>query len=114
LQVEKENMGQLKIQMESFSKNLENFAVKYRSEIKFNPEFREKFYVMCQEIGFDPLASTSLWNKELNLNEFYYNLAIQIMTISIALRDQKGALLELDEVKKMLLIKRKANDLSEY
>ncbi len=114
LQVEKDNMGHLKIQMENFSKNLENFAVKYKSEIKFNPEFREKFYLMCQEIGVDPLASSSLWNKELNLNEFYYNLAIQIMTISIALRDQKGALLEVDEIKKILLIKRKSNDLSEY
>lgn len=114
LQVEKENLSQLKIQMESFSKNLENFAVKYKSEIKFNPEFREKFYTMCQEIGVDPLASSSLWNKELNLNEFYYNLAIQIMTIAIALRDQKGALLEVDELKKILLIKRKSNDLSEY
>ena len=36
------------------------------------------------------------------------------MTISIALRDQKGALIEVDELKKILLIKRKANDLTEY
>jgi len=76
-QAEKENLVKLQTQMENFSKNLENFAVKYKNEIKFNPEFREKFYIMCQEIGVDPLASTSLWNKELNLNEFYYNLAVR-------------------------------------
>lgn len=75
--------------MESFSKNLEIFAVKYKNEIKFNPEFREKFYIMCQEIGVDPLASTSLWNKELNLNEFYYNLAVIfkfLSTLTIKIR----------------------------
>lgn len=35
------------------------------------------------------------------------------MTIAIALRDQKGALLELDEIINFLMLKRKTNDLTE-
>ena len=75
-QIEKESLNQLKQQMEEFSRNLENFAIKYKDEIKYNPDFRQKFYLMCKEIGVDPIASTSLWNKKLNLAEFYYNLAV--------------------------------------
>jgi ESCRT-II complex subunit VPS22 len=67
---------------------------------------------MCKEIGVDPLASTSLWNKNLNLSEFYYNLAIQIITISLAIRESKGALIELDELKKRLVAHRKKDDIS--
>ena len=36
------------------------------------------------------------------------------MTISIALRDEKGALIELDDLKNLLVLKRKSNDLTEY
>jgi len=35
------------------------------------------------------------------------------MTISIALRDSKGALIELDDLKNLLVLKRKSNDLTE-
>ena len=58
-------------QLAEFTKNLEEFAKKYKNEIQFNPDFREKFYTMCIEIGVDPLASISLWSKTLNLSEFY-------------------------------------------
>jgi len=40
-------------------------------------------------------------------------ISIQIMTISIALRDQKGALIEVDDIKNLLVLKRKTNDLTE-
>jgi ESCRT-II complex subunit VPS22 len=76
-QIEKESLEKLKHQLEDFSKNLENFAIKHKDEIKYNPDFRQKFYMMCKEIGVDPIASTSLWNKKLNLAEFYYNLAVR-------------------------------------
>ena len=41
------------------------------------------FYEMCIEIGVDPFTCISLWSKELNSAEFYYTLAIQIITISM-------------------------------
>ena len=111
-QFEKESLIKLKAQLDSFSSNLEAFAMKYKDEIKYNPDFREKFSIMCQELGVDPLSSTTIWNKNLNLTEFYYNLAIQIITIAIALRDKKGALLEINELKGYLTAHRKSNDIS--
>jgi ESCRT-II complex subunit VPS22 len=110
--IEQESLEQIKEQLKIFSQNLEQFGNKYKDDIKFNPDFREKFYTMCKEIGVDPLASTSLWNKNLNLTEFYYNLAIQIITISLAFRDQKGALIELNELRNILISHRKSNDIS--
>jgi ESCRT-II complex subunit VPS22 len=110
--VEKESMEKLKSQLDSFSRNLEKFSEKYRNEIKYNPDFREKFYIMCKELGVDPLSSTTIWNKNLNLTEFYYNLAIQIITIAIAMRDKKGPLLEINELKAYLISHRKSNDIS--
>ena len=80
-EISEEQNKTLAEQLATFTKNLENFATKYKDEIQFNPDFREQFYTMCLEIGVDPLASISLWSKTLNLSEFYYNLAIQIITI---------------------------------
>jgi ESCRT-II complex subunit VPS22 len=111
-QVEKESLQKLKEQLLSFSSNLEKFALKHKDEIKYNSDFREKFYIMCMELGVDPLSSTTIWNKNLNLTEFYYNLAIQIITISIALREKKGGLLEINELKAFLTDHRKSNDIS--
>lgn len=107
-QLEKEQMQQLIKQMESFSQNLDTFAIKYKDEIKYNPDFREKFYTMCIEIGVDPLASISLWSKNLNLAEFYYNLAIQIITISMT----KGPLIELNQLRAILMKNTKTTDIT--
>ena len=106
MQMEKEKS--LSQQLEAFTKNLEAFAQKYKDEIKFNPDFREKFYLMCIEIGVDPLASISLWSKNLNLAEFYYNLAIQIITISMT----RGPLIELNELRKILMANMKTSDVT--
>ena len=108
LQIQKEQEQKLSQQLEAFTKNLEEFAKKYKDEIKYNPDFREKFYLMCIEIGVDPLASISLWGKNLNLAEFYYNLAIQIITISMT----KGPLIELNELKQMLMNNMKTKDIT--
>ena len=98
-QITAETNKKLSEQLADFTKNLEQFAQKYKNEIQFNPDFREQFYTMCLEIGVDPLASISLWSKALNLSEFYYNLAIQIITISMT----KGPLIEINELRNMLM-----------
>jgi len=110
--IEQESLKQIKEQLDIFTHNLEQFGNKYKDDIKYNPDFREKFYMMCKEIGVDPLSTTSLWNKKLNLTEFYNNLAIQIITISLALRDHKGALIELSELRNILISHRKTDDIS--
>ena len=43
-------------QLESFKTSLEDFAGKYKQEIRKNPEFRGHFQQMCGRIGVDPLA----------------------------------------------------------
>jgi ESCRT-II complex subunit VPS22 len=107
-EINAEQNQKLTEQLASFTKNLENFAQKYKNEIQFNPDFREQFYTMCLEIGVDPLASISLWSKTLNLSEFYYNLAIQIITISMT----KGPLIEINELRKILMNNMKTTDIS--
>lgn len=112
--VEEKNMEELKKQMSSFSHNLNEFGAKYKNEIKLNPELRKEFYLMCTQMGVDPLASKSLWNTTLNLSEFYYELAIQIITISLALREKIGALIEISDLKSYLSKMRKKEDISEH
>ena len=107
-EIKEEQNQKLTELLASFTKNLEEFAKKYKNEIQFNPDFREKFYTLCLEIGVDPLASISLWSKALNLSEFYYNLAIQIITISMT----KGPLIEINDLRKMLMNNMKTTDLS--
>ena len=107
-EISEEQNKTLAEQLAIFTKNLENFATKYKDEIQFNPDFREQFYTMCLEIGVDPLASISLWSKTLNLSEFYYNLAIQIITISMT----KGPLIEINELRKILMNNMKTKDIS--
>ena len=107
-EISEEQNKTLAEQLAIFTKNLENFATKYKDEIQFNPDFREQFYTMCLEIGVDPLASISLWSKTLNLSEFYYNLSIQIITISMT----KGPLIEINELRKILMNNMKTKDIS--
>ena len=107
-EISEEQNNTLAEQLATFTKNLENFATKYKDEIQVNPDFREQFYTMCLEIGVDPLASISLWSKTLNLSEFYYNLAIQIITISMT----KGPLIEINELRKILMNNMKTKDIS--
>ncbi len=52
--------------METFKKNLEEFAVKYKDEIKRDAQFRKQFQDMCANIGVDPLASSKgFWSEIL-------------------------------------------------
>ena len=106
--IAEEQTKSLTEQLTNFSKNLELFANKYKDEIKYNADFREKFYTMCIEIGVDPLASISLWSKNLNLAEFYYNLAIQIITISMT----KGPLIEINTLRNILIKNMKSTDIT--
>ena len=43
-----------------FKRNLEEFARKYRADIRRDPQFRAQFHAMCANIGVDPLASSKL------------------------------------------------------
>ena len=60
--------------MESFKVNLQEFAVKYKDEIKKDAHFRKQFQDMCANIGVDPLASSKgFWSEILVIFNSYFN-----------------------------------------
>lgn len=61
--------GQLLKQMDTFKKNLEEFAFKYKDEIKRNGNFRKQFQDMCANIGVDPLSSSKGFWSEILVSE---------------------------------------------
>ena len=50
---------QIKDTYASFQANLNEFAKRYKDEIKSDPKFREKFNDMCQEFDVNPMLGTS-------------------------------------------------------
>lgn len=74
-------------QLEVFRTNLQQFAIKHKHSIKKDPEFRKKFQIMCSKIGVDPLASKKgFWSELLDVGDFYYELAVQIIEVCIITR----------------------------
>lgn len=51
-----QQLDQLRSQMDTFRTNLEAFALKYKKDIKRDPQFRMHFQKMCNQLGVDPLA----------------------------------------------------------
>ena len=47
---------QVTSQLDTFRKQLEQFASNHKTEIRKNAEFRGHFQQMCARIGVDPLA----------------------------------------------------------
>ncbi|KAJ3209834.1 ESCRT-II subunit protein snf8 [Dinochytrium kinnereticum] len=91
---------QLKSQMTTFKENLEEYARKYKKDIRQDPAFRSHFQKMCQSIGVDPLASNKgFWSELLGVGDFYYELGVQIIEICLATRERNGGLMDIIEVK---------------
>ncbi|XP_022004820.1 vacuolar protein sorting-associated protein 22 homolog 1-like [Helianthus annuus] len=65
----------MKEQLSTFRSQLEDFARKYKNDIKKNPIFRSQFHEMCAKVGVDPLASNKgFWAELLGIGDFYYEL----------------------------------------
>eukprot|EP00116_Pleurobrachia_bachei_P019401 sb/3479663/ len=85
--------------MEVAKEGLEEVVMKYKSEIKKNPEFRAHFQVMCSKIGVDPLASSKgFWAQLLGVGDFYYELGVQIVEVCLATRPTNGGLITVEEL----------------
>lgn len=77
--------------MDTFRTNLQEFAYKYKDEIKRNAEFRKQFQDMCAVVGVDPLASSKGFFAELlGVGDYYYELAVQIIEICNSMQDRTG------------------------
>lgn len=71
-EVKKTNLQAMKEHMGTFKRNLEDFARKYKSDIRKDPVFRAQFHTMCANVGVDPLSSSKVgprraWGKCLRL-----------------------------------------------
>jgi ESCRT-II complex subunit VPS22 len=90
--------------MDTFKVNLQEFAHKYKDEIKKNAQFRKQFQDMCANIGVDPLASSKgFWSEILGVSDFYYELAVQIIEICNSMQERTGGLVYLDQVLEKVL-----------
>jgi ESCRT-II complex subunit VPS22 len=104
----KDNMNEMKRQLEFFKSQLAAFAQKHKNDIRKDPVFRAKFHAMCQNCGVDPLASTKgYWATLLGVGDFYYELGVQIVEVCLRTRGQNGGLMELRELCNRLEEKRK-------
>lgn len=97
-------LSQMGKQLESFKTSLEDFAGKYKQEIRKNPEFRGHFQQMCARIGVDPLASSKgFWSELLGVGDFYYELGVQIIEICMATRARNGGIMALMDLHKKVV-----------
>ncbi|EGD81929.1 hypothetical protein PTSG_02615 [Salpingoeca rosetta] len=86
-------------QLGIFKENLEEFARKYKKEIKRSPDFRGDFQRMCHQIGVDPLASNKgFWSQLLGVGDFYYELGVQVVEACMATRGLNGGVIDIAEL----------------
>lgn len=102
-EIQENQFEQMTKQMETFRVNLEEFATKYKNEIKKNARFRRQFTEMCASIGVDPLASGKGFWSVLGIGDFYYELAVQIVEVCMATNYKNGGLISLDELRARLI-----------
>jgi len=74
-EISENELTQLTQQMDRFKKNLEEFAFKYKDEIKKDAQFRKQFQDMCANIGVDPLASSKGFWSEIMVGILNFYLA---------------------------------------
>lgn len=101
--IQENQFEQMTKQMEVFRANLEEFATKYKNEIKKNSQFRRQFQEMCSSIGVDPLASGKGFWSVLGIGDFYYELAVQIVEVCMATTYKNGGIISLDELRERLV-----------
>lgn len=94
-----ESARQMKEQLTTFKKNLEQFAILHKKEIQNDPAFRAKFHVMCASIGVDPLTTRKgVWADLLGVGDFYYELAVRIIKVCVETRPMNGGIISLREL----------------
>ena len=97
--MEEEKLAHVAQLLENFKTTLQEFAVKHRSRINEDPEFRQQFHGMCATIGVDPLASNKgFWADLLGVGNFYYDLGIVVIQICVQTRSSNGGLIYLDDL----------------
>ncbi|USP73648.1 uncharacterized protein yc1106_00922 [Curvularia clavata] len=117
------NADSLSTQLSVFQSLLHNFAITHSKDIRANPAFRAEFARMCSALNIDFLASSyhkdtsssssttssttngeSIWTQLLgnNLNDFYFNLGVQIVEECRATRAENGGLISFSDLQARL------------
>lgn len=93
------HMASAREHLSKFQKRLEEFARKYKNEIKSDPEFRNEFNSMCLRIGVDPLQSRNgFWSKLLGVGEFYHELSIKVIDVCLSQKRKHGGMVPIEDV----------------
>lgn len=83
----------------SFKISLAEFAGKHKQRINSDPEFRQQFHAMCVSVGVDPLASCKgFWADILGVGDFYFELGVKIIDITVRTRSTNGGIISIKEV----------------
>jgi ESCRT-II complex subunit VPS22 len=102
-------------QLSVFRSLLQQFAQTHAKDIRSNPSFRAEFARMCAAIGVDPLASSSgaggkdgggsFWAQMLgrSVNDFYFELAVRVVEVCGATREENGGLIGVKEVRDRIM-----------
>ncbi|KAF2852773.1 vacuolar-sorting protein SNF8 [Plenodomus tracheiphilus IPT5] len=123
------NAASLSTQLSVFQSLLHNFALTHSKDIRANPAFRAEFARMCTALNIDFLASSyhsphtnkdgtpaaagdpnttalgakgeSIWTQLLggSINDFYFNLGVQIVEQCRATRSENGGLISLSDLR---------------
>lgn len=105
----------LATQLSVFRSLLQQFAQTHAKDIRSNPSFRAEFARMCSAIGVDPLASSSgssgkdgggsFWAQMLggSVNDFYFELAVRVVEVCGATREENGGLIGVKEVRDRIM-----------
>ena len=79
-EIQEAQFEQIRQQFDLFRKNLEDFASKYRHDIRKNSQLRKMFQEMCSSIGVDPLTSAK---------DFWSVLGVFVVSETYPLANQK-------------------------
>ncbi|CAD6501807.1 BgTH12-02053 [Blumeria graminis f. sp. triticale] len=105
----------LENQLSVFRSLLQQFAQSHGKEIRSNPSFRAEFARMCTVLGIDPLTSShasggkegggSFWAQLLggSVNDFYFELAVRVVEVCSATREENGGLIGAKEVRDRIM-----------
>ncbi|XP_011211459.2 vacuolar-sorting protein SNF8 [Bactrocera dorsalis] len=104
--IQESQFEQMSKQMEVFRLKLEEFAVKHKTDIRKNSQFRKQFQEMCAAIGVDPLATGKGFWSVLGMGDFYYELSVQVVEVCLAANHKTGGLMELNELRRRLIAAR--------
>lgn len=107
--IQESQLEQMTKQMEVFRAKLEEFAMKHKEDIRKNSQFRRQFQEMCAAIGVDPLTTTKSFWSVLGMNDFYYELGVQVVEVCLAMNNKTGGFMELNELRKRLITARGQN-----